>query len=87
MKTSKIIYRTIFGLIVAQTLGLFAAQSIFCQTETLDIVTYTPPKGWTKTVKEGAVVVDVGINRTAEGKLVGDVDFEAVVSSKLNKLQ
>ena len=29
-------------------------------------------------VKDGAVVVDVGINRTAEGKLCGDVDFEAV---------
>jgi methylenetetrahydrofolate dehydrogenase (NADP+) / methenyltetrahydrofolate cyclohydrolase len=29
-------------------------------------------------VKEGAVVVDVGINRTPAGKLVGDVDFEAV---------
>jgi methylenetetrahydrofolate dehydrogenase (NADP+)/methenyltetrahydrofolate cyclohydrolase len=29
-------------------------------------------------VKDGAVVVDVGINRTAEGKLVGDVDYEAV---------
>ena len=29
-------------------------------------------------VKEGAVVVDVGINRTPEGKLVGDVDFDAV---------
>ena len=29
-------------------------------------------------VKEGAVVVDVGINRTPEGKLVGDVDFEAI---------
>src|SRR5579871_339022 len=29
-------------------------------------------------VKEGAVVVDVGINRTAEGKLVGDVDFDAI---------
>lgn len=27
-------------------------------------------------VKDGAVVIDVGINRTAEGKLVGDVDFE-----------
>lgn len=27
-------------------------------------------------VKEGAVVIDVGINRTEEGKLVGDVDFE-----------
>jgi methylenetetrahydrofolate dehydrogenase (NADP+)/methenyltetrahydrofolate cyclohydrolase len=29
-------------------------------------------------VKPKAVVVDVGINRNAEGKLVGDVDFEAV---------
>ena len=29
-------------------------------------------------VKEGAVVIDVGINRTAEGKLCGDVDFAAV---------
>ena len=29
-------------------------------------------------VKEGAVVIDVGINRTEEGKLVGDVDFEEV---------
>ncbi len=28
-------------------------------------------------IKEGATVVDVGINRTAEGKLVGDVDTEA----------
>ena len=27
-------------------------------------------------VKEGAVVIDVGMNRTPEGKLVGDVDFE-----------
>jgi methylenetetrahydrofolate dehydrogenase (NADP+)/methenyltetrahydrofolate cyclohydrolase len=26
-------------------------------------------------IKEGAVVLDVGINRTAEGKLVGDVQF------------
>jgi methylenetetrahydrofolate dehydrogenase (NADP+)/methenyltetrahydrofolate cyclohydrolase len=28
-------------------------------------------------VKEGAAVIDVGINVTPEGKLVGDVDFEA----------
>lgn len=27
-------------------------------------------------IKEGAVVIDVGINRIAEKKLVGDVDFE-----------
>ena len=29
-------------------------------------------------VKEGAVVVDVGINRGADGKISGDVDFESV---------
>ena len=29
-------------------------------------------------VKKGCVVVDVGINRTVEGKLTGDVDFENV---------
>jgi methylenetetrahydrofolate dehydrogenase (NADP+)/methenyltetrahydrofolate cyclohydrolase len=29
-------------------------------------------------VKEGAVVIDVGINRAPEGGLCGDVDFEAV---------
>lgn len=29
-------------------------------------------------VKEGAVVIDVGMNRNAEGKLCGDVDFAAV---------
>ena len=29
-------------------------------------------------VKEGAVVIDVGMNRNAEGKLTGDVDFASV---------
>ena len=29
-------------------------------------------------VKEGAVVIDVGINRDENGKLCGDVDFENV---------
>jgi len=29
-------------------------------------------------VKEGAVVIDVGINRSPEGKIVGDVDFDSV---------
>ena len=28
-------------------------------------------------IKPGAVVIDVGINRLADGKLVGDVDFES----------
>ena len=29
-------------------------------------------------IKEGAVVIDVGINRLESGKLVGDVDFDSV---------
>jgi methylenetetrahydrofolate dehydrogenase (NADP+)/methenyltetrahydrofolate cyclohydrolase len=29
-------------------------------------------------VKPGAAVIDVGINRSPDGKLVGDVDFEEV---------
>jgi len=29
-------------------------------------------------VKEGAIIIDVGINRTDDGRLVGDVDFENV---------
>jgi methylenetetrahydrofolate dehydrogenase (NADP+) / methenyltetrahydrofolate cyclohydrolase len=29
-------------------------------------------------VKQGAVVIDVGTNRSADGKLIGDVDFENV---------
>jgi len=31
-------------------------------------------------VKPGAVVIDVGVNRLASGKVVGDVDFSSVVS-------
>ena len=36
-------------------------------------------------VKEGAVVIDVGINRGTDGKLHGDVDFDAVlpIASKI----
>jgi methylenetetrahydrofolate dehydrogenase (NADP+)/methenyltetrahydrofolate cyclohydrolase len=30
-------------------------------------------------IKDGAVVLDVGINRTAEGKLVGDVQFTSAI--------
>jgi methylenetetrahydrofolate dehydrogenase (NADP+)/methenyltetrahydrofolate cyclohydrolase len=31
-------------------------------------------------VRTGAVVIDVGINRTRDGKLVGDVDFDGVAA-------
>jgi methylenetetrahydrofolate dehydrogenase (NADP+)/methenyltetrahydrofolate cyclohydrolase len=29
-------------------------------------------------VKDGAIIVDIGINRADDGRLVGDVDFEKV---------
>jgi methylenetetrahydrofolate dehydrogenase (NADP+)/methenyltetrahydrofolate cyclohydrolase len=28
-------------------------------------------------IKDGAIVIDVGINRTQDGTLVGDVEYEA----------
>ena len=31
-------------------------------------------------VRTGAVVIDVGINRLKDGRLVGDVDFEGVAA-------
>jgi methylenetetrahydrofolate dehydrogenase (NADP+)/methenyltetrahydrofolate cyclohydrolase len=34
-----------------------------------------------KRIKPGAVVLDVGINRLADGRLVGDVDFDAVAET------
>jgi len=39
------------ALLIAQTFCLFFPQTIFCQTETLDIVQYTPPKGWAKKIR------------------------------------
>ena len=31
-------------------------------------------------IKEGAVVIDVGINRDSEGKITGDADFDNIIS-------
>jgi len=55
--------KIIFGVLVAASLWLCAAKPIVCQSETLDIVTYTPPAGWSKTVKDGAVVYS-DVNKT-----------------------
>lgn len=61
-----------------------------CHSKTKDITAYTKkadvimvaigkPKFLTKDmVKEGAVIIDVGINRTEGKKIIGDVDFEEV---------
>ena len=62
MKASKII----LALFIVQIFCLFIPRTIFCQTEKLDIIQYTPPKGWTKTPKEGAMVF-TDINKTTNG--------------------
>jgi len=36
-------------------------------------------------IKEGAVIIDVGINRNAEGKLCGDADFDSCIG-KVSKI-
>lgn len=60
-----------------------------CHSRTTDLAAYTreadilvaavgrPRMITADMVKPGAAVIDVGINRTADGKLCGDVDFEA----------
>jgi len=59
MKVSKII----LGLSIAQALCLSLPQTVSCQTETLDMIRYTPPQGWTKTTKEDAVIF-VAVDKT-----------------------
>ena len=61
-----------------------------CHSKTINIEEYTKqadvlmvaigkPKFVTANmVKKGAVVIDIGINRTEDGKLIGDVDFENI---------
>ena len=50
-----------------------------CQRADILICAIGKPKFFTKDyVKEGAVVVDVGIHRQENGKLCGDVDFDDV---------
>ena len=50
-----------------------------CREAEILVVAIGKPKFVTADmVREGAVVVDVGVNRTADGKFVGDVDFEPV---------
>lgn len=50
-----------------------------CRRADILIVAIGKPKMVTaEYVKEGAVVIDVGINRTEDNRLCGDVDFESV---------
>ena len=53
-------------------------------TRTMNVVSVIQSELWKQDlylkIKDGAVVIDVGINRDESGKIVGDVDFEKVSS-------
>lgn len=91
---SNIVGKPIANILLQKKAGANATVTV-CHTRTRDISLHTKradilivaagrPKAITADmVKEGAVVIDVGVNRigkTAEGKdiLVGDVDFDSV---------
>jgi len=57
------ICKVFLTLIAAQVLCLTAASKVICQSDTLDIIRFTPPAGWTKTNKDGAVVFS-DVNKT-----------------------
>ena len=78
----------VVGRPMALELLLMGATTTVCHRFTMDLQTHVSradilvvavgkpgmiPGDW---IKEGAVVVDVGMNRLDTGKLVGDVDFE-----------
>jgi methylenetetrahydrofolate dehydrogenase (NADP+)/methenyltetrahydrofolate cyclohydrolase len=62
----------------------------FCHAKTRDLAQFsiladilvvaagTPNLILPQMIKTGAVVIDVGINRLADGRIVGDVDFKGV---------
>lgn len=80
--------------IVGKPMGLMLMQQnatvCICHAKTRDLAQFTiladilivaagqPSLIKAEMVKRGAVVIDVGINRLADGRLVGDVEFEAV---------
>ena len=51
------------------------------QAEILVVATGKPKLIAADMVRRGAVVIDVGINRLADGKLAGDVDFQSVLGT------
>jgi hypothetical protein len=49
------VHKLRFRLLVLTVVCLCSSPTVFCQTEKLGIVQYTPPKGWNKTAKENVV--------------------------------
>ena len=87
--------RIILAFFISQIVCLFFPQTAFCQTETFDMITYTAPKGWTKTVKKEtvsfsdlnknanvfcAITVYVGTASSGDPKKDFAVDWKAYVA-------
>ncbi len=66
MKSTELFHKLSFSLFVLMVAGLIFPQAMFCQTETLDIIQYTPPKGWTRSQKEGVMIFSDS-NKTTKG--------------------
>jgi methylenetetrahydrofolate dehydrogenase (NADP+)/methenyltetrahydrofolate cyclohydrolase len=49
------------------------------QAEILVVAAGKPKLITAEMVRRGAIVIDVGINRLADGKLAGDVDFQGLL--------
>ena len=71
--------------IVGKPMAMLLLQSnatvTICHSKTADIIVAAVGKENFLTedmVSDGAVIIDVGMNRNAQGKLCGDVDFENV---------
>ncbi|EIJ70384.1 tetrahydrofolate dehydrogenase/cyclohydrolase, NAD(P)-binding domain protein [Fusobacterium necrophorum subsp. funduliforme ATCC 51357] len=82
---SNIVGKPMFGLFINHNATVTICNSLTKNlkehTERADIIVVAVGKEKFLTadmVREGAIVIDVGINRSREGKIVGDVDFEAV---------
>ena len=81
----------IVGKPVGQLLLNEDATVTYCHSKTENLVQYTKAADilivaigkanviTKEHIKDGAVIIDVGINRKADGKLTGDVDFDSVV--------
>ncbi len=81
----------IVGKPVGQLLLNENATVTYCHSRTKDLTSYTEQADilivaigkahviQKQHIKEGAVVIDVGINRLEDGSLTGDVDFDSVV--------
>jgi len=72
-------YKIILSLFIIQIV-LFP-QVIYCQTEKLGSVIYTPPKGWIRNAKVKNVVVFSEANKTAMGKFCVITLYGAIVSA------